>query len=1516
MKMRDIKNVLILFNNDFYKETDIDSYENDELIISNDMDSDIPLNIDVNLDFSLKLQKNCGYWEISEGENVYLVINDIKVSSKKLLHGDQVSVKLATNRLELFKINFFLDFSSGKENYDKIVYFDNCEKITIGSDEDNNICIADALVDKNHCYIKKDGRKYSIVDTNSRYSVHINGKKINRQAKLNINDFIIICGYKFLFKGDRLLLNNYSNTITIKGLDVSVNEIAKSTLQYPEFIRNPRYMYHLPEEKVEIIAPPKKDQKPTADTFLALIPTIGMMVLMVSIRSGSNAIYYIGMVCITVFSTILMFVLKYKKANKNIKERNEKYLEYLAHQESTINELYNEQQRISHILYPSNEEAIDVVESFNHRLWEKELSHEDFLSVCIGKGVVPISFQVDIPKEQWGETEDELILLPRDIKDKYKEINDMPITLNLTDEDGVALIGEKIDLYQFVVNMIIQIVSYHYYEDVKLALICDDDEAEEWQWLRWLPHVWSADKKFRFLGEGKEAAHNVMSVLVNYFEAMNEAQDKQKDKNRKVKPYFIILVTNPDLLDKEKLSTYLEKSNGIGYTPIFLYEHFEKTPKNCSVKIQLHNKEEGEMIHFNKAEEVVRFTYKASNLKNYEEFARRIAPVYVKQSYTDSSLPKSITFFELYKVNSAREIPIFKNWQRNAVFKHIAAPLGVDTSGNLISLDLHEKYHGPHGLVAGTTGSGKSEILQSLIASLAVNYHPHDINFILIDYKGGGMANLFRDLPHLVGTITNLDGRGINRSLVAIKSELKRRQRMFGEVDVNHIDQYIKLYKEGKVKEAIPHLIMIADEFAELKHDQPEFMQELVSTARIGRSLGVHLILATQKPSGVVNDQIWSNSKFKLCLKVQDASDSNEVLKSKLAADIVEPGRAYLQVGNNEIFELFQSAWSGAKVFEDDTIRKNDIEISKVSIEGIRQVIYSSKKENEGKKSITELEQIIRTVNNVARKNHIERLQGPWLPELPQLIYLEDMDEYKNDKESMDITAIIGKVDDPEGQVQYPLEINFTQKGNVILIGGAGYGKTTALETMIVSLAKKYEPKDVNIYILDFGTRVLKVFEKLPHVGGVVLKDDDEKLARLIRLIKREMEVRKDMFSKVGVASLNSYKEATGEDLPQIVILVDNFIAMKEMYDFAEEELTYISREGITLGVSVVISTAAYSNIRYRMASNFNEQFALTCQDNSEYSSMFGTGRVSPADVKGRILLKDTRIIEAQICLPVKGETDIERVKVLKEFIEDKAANAKGKAKKIPFMPEELHMSDMEEHIGREGVIPAGITYADIEERSIDLNEHPFVIVIGKDKSGKTNFIKNVIDTLSVDDNVIYVFDSKKMALRNVKSIENVKYICSTDKTEEYFDEIMDIIDERSEKYNEGLLEDNFNEVELLKTFSRVMIVVDNLKDFVEYTDKKRREDFNTIISKYRDLKVNIIISSDDATYKDLLYGEPFLKKLKEEQYGLAFTDLDAQKTFDVYLKYGRKKEVLKDGDGFIINKGKFEFIKTPLSDI
>jgi S-DNA-T family DNA segregation ATPase FtsK/SpoIIIE len=279
------------------------------------------------------------------------------------------------------------------------------------------------------------------------------------------------------------------------------------------------------------------------------------------------------------------------------------------------------------------------------------------------------------------------------------------------------------------------------------------------------------------------------------------------------------------------------------------------------------------------------------------------------------------------KVGKVNQLNIINRWRINDSTTSLRAEVGVGGDGDLMYLDLHEKFHGPHGLIAGMTGSGKSEFIITYILSMCINYSPDDVAFILIDYKGGVLAGAFENkannivLPHLAGTITNLDKAEMDRTLVSIDSELKRRQSVFNEArdklgeSTIDIYKYQRFYKDGRLEEAIPHLFIICDEFAELKSQQPDFMESLISTARIGRSLGVHLILATQKPSGVVNEQIWSNTKFRVCLKVQDASDSNEMLKRPDAASLKQTGRFYLQVGYDEYFALGQSAWCGAKYY-------------------------------------------------------------------------------------------------------------------------------------------------------------------------------------------------------------------------------------------------------------------------------------------------------------------------------------------------------------------------------------------------------------------------------------------------------------------------------------------------------------------------------------------------------------------------------------------------------------------------
>lgn len=291
------------------------------------------------------------------------------------------------------------------------------------------------------------------------------------------------------------------------------------------------------------------------------------------------------------------------------------------------------------------------------------------------------------------------------------------------------------------------------------------------------------------------------------------------------------------------------------------------------------------------------------------------------------SIPDMASFLEMFGVEQTEELAIEKRWQKTNSAESLAVPVGFKAKDELLELNIHEKAHGPHGLLAGTTGSGKSEFLQTYILSLAVHYHPHEVAFLLIDYKGGGMAQPFKTIPHLLGTITNInDSKNFSmRALASIKSELRKRQRLFDQNLVNHIDDYMELYKNKQVMEPMPHLFIISDEFAELKNEEPEFIKELVSAARIGRSLGVHLILATQKPGGIIDNQIWSNARFRVALKVQDAQDSKEILKNPDAANLTVTGRAYLQVGNNEQYELFQSAWSGAPYLRETHEGEEDI---------------------------------------------------------------------------------------------------------------------------------------------------------------------------------------------------------------------------------------------------------------------------------------------------------------------------------------------------------------------------------------------------------------------------------------------------------------------------------------------------------------------------------------------------------------------------------------------------------------
>lgn len=1335
-----------------------------------------------NTEFVIEIVSENGQWMAKCSETVCLrKINDTASNMQYFMLSDTVDVCDVAEEKVLFSLEFSIDFINKTPDFNRIISCQDCLEFTIGGADNCTIRIMDPVIAGDYIKFVREGSVWTLDSQKARYGILLNGFP-SRQKKLELKDgeMLSINGFSFFWKNQRL--HTSVETELVCQLPMSDKLLQKNHLQYPKFVRSARQQFIIPKEKIEVLSPKGKPEEPKKNLIMSILPMVismGMMAMM-RMTMGGNVMFVvmsIGMCSVSAVIGVINYKNEGKQYKKNLVKRENDYNRYIAEREDVIRELQEKESIISAQKYPSIEEELRFVEDFDARLFEKQKVHEDYLYIRLGEGIIESKCEIGYRKQEYREIDDPLMDYPERLHGKYNYIENMPVMLDLSKANVVGFLGDRTHLYQMSKNLILQFCIEHYYQDVKLYLLMGKEDKRYFEWARWFRNF-GEENGMRNFGYDE----NSSKLILEYLYAQLSEREKLKESEIQQLPTSIVFIYRSDLLGEHPVSNYMEKASKLGFVFLFFEEYAEKLNQHCCKRIFLDKDSyTGYVQDIMDGEQIQHFRYTRVPADKALEAAVKMSCVYVDEVSLEASLTKNITLYELLGIRNVYDLNLSERWSQSTIYDTMAAPLGVKSGDEIVYLDLHEKYHGPHGLVAGTTGSGKSEILQSYILSMATLFHPYEVGFIIIDFKGGGMVNQFRNLPHLNGAITNIDGKEIERSLLSIKAELRKRQRLFAEYDVNHINDYIRLYKKGVTKQPLPHLILIVDEFAELKSEQPEFMKELISTARIGRSLGVHLILATQKPSGVVNEQIWSNSKFKLCLKVQNQSDSNEVLKSPLAAEIREPGRAYLQVGNNEIFQLFQSAYSGAPVPNGSMGEVKKFEITKLELNGKREIIYQQKpKEDKG--GDTQLDAIVDYVEEHCRLNDIVRLPDICLPSLAEILpYTLDGYSYTGS----DICVPLGMYDDPNNQYQGIMDVNFSQ-GHTFIVGSSQMGKTNMLQTMIRGIVSRYSSNDVQMYLLDCASLVLKNFEGLKHIGDVITYTEEDKFKNFFKMMEDELAKRKDILSQMGLSSYSAYCEADEHEIPQIIIMLDNIVIFREMFNSLENKFLKLVREGISVGISLVITGQQSSGLPYRYLSNFSKRFVLYCNDSSEYTAMLERCRTGLNEISGRCLFSMNKsIYEGQVYLAFPAEKEIERVKEIKAFIEEVNQKDVGKgAVKTPSVPAVITKSmvrQLIEDTDKPYVIPLGMNYENMEIDTINMQKFQIFGVCGQNELGRRDFIMYIMEELIANSQNapvnIYIFDDEEKELEEFK--EKVRYY--TTGTEE-IKEVLELLYQKLQK--------------------------------------------------------------------------------------------------------------------------------------
>ena len=1343
------------------------------------------------------------------------------------------------------------------------------------------------------------------------------------------------------------------------------------------FNRPPRIQKPLPDEVIEVPQMPAVPSKPESHNWLmAVLPMAAMLLSIILIMSmmgdsGSSSSYliFLPIMVVSYIGTFLTTWFQKRGYGKKVEKARETYRAELRQVENRLIELSKEEKEIRLNNDPDISECLRRAQTNNSRLGERRPYDADFLSVRIGVGELPVSYQLHNPvKKNENEEFEQEFKFSMQLGRKYSMLEEVPIQARLPLVGSVGITGIPGETRDVARAILCQLVTHHWLTEVNVAAICVEASLPEWTWLSKLPHASPLLKILFKHPRGKSASHpsvKLMSALESEIHKREQWVESRKLVHVEGQGSFMIplprLVVIVDGLDSEYRHAALEliQSKGVelGIHALFISPTPSQVPGKCGAIIRISG---SKLIY----EETGTNGYIRDalgdfvNLKSAKLLEIALAKMDWEDDQDTSRPPEIITFLEMFNAPTVEDLPVERWWNGQPPHGFLRAPIGRISANSDLIFDLNDRdgAHGPHGLLGGMTGSGKSEVLKAIILGLAVTHHPYEINFALIDFKGGAAFNELAKLPHTVGVITDIESNATfaERVIQALSGEIEFRKRVLEESRAafnfgrSHIDEYRKL----KVKRPLPRLLIVFDEFAEFKLRNPEESKRLISIARQGRSLGVHLILATQNIEAAVDPEILQNSSFRICLKVSQPQDSVQMIGIPDAINLSR-GRAYFNA-NTRV--LYQSAYSGA-TYQPFLQKPSSLnKIMRILPNGKREELHISgqpaRQPDEKPLPSTEAAAVVQYLNEMARRMNIKHPPAIWPDPLPDRLYLPEVlnDHYTggwdgsqwmpcrhwetpSDKTGR-VWPLLGRYDVPSRQKQYCLNLEPSRGGHLLLFGSASTGKSTQLRTLVMSLAATQDPSQAQVYILDFGGQpALKPLEKLPHVGAVVTRLETERAERLVQHIYGEVLRRNNLLRTAKVDNWLDYNTRVSNEkqLPSLYLIIDSFHEFRQAFEpeFIKAVTALVSG-GTAAGLYIVVATPLQGDLPNDLFANINLRVTFNQADTTEYYHIVGQptdARLQEDAIKGlrpgRGLLRANPPFDFQAALPVEGESDFEQAENLIRTAEV-MDNAWGGIRPEPIRMLPYHLTlpakqkmDLGER--RPLAVMLGQEYEHLypDGFSLAADGPAFMIAGSSAQSGKTTLLRTwllgLLGSFTPKELQIILVDFHARSLSSFRRFSHVTdYIGTRTEIDKAVSKLNTEIKKRQDLAEKAYKKnpDNFDQLKVNSAWPHILVVIDDYERFHLQASELSNQLADCILQG-SELGTSYVIAGTLAELpKD--YEDPFIQRFRKTGCGVLLGGTEGIEDFNNARRpLGQPAAGLPQGRGFIIRRGRSVLMQT-----